>query len=380
MVAWGGNHFSPLLLLYGQVHGYSTVQVNLAFAFYILGLIPGFLIAGPISDQHGRKRLLALALALGMLASGILGVGGASVAALCAGRLLSGASVAIGMVVGTSWIKELSQHDADPSLRARRASLTLTAGFGLGAGISGALAEWAPAPTLLPYVVHVTLSLAAAPPMLLTRDTSMNNRPARSILADLSIPLSGRRRFLGIVAPMAPWVFAAPALAFVVGPALLAPSVATWQIAFAALTAVVTLAVGALVQPLVPVIDRLTRGHHGVAGLAIAAAATAVLGVGAHVGAPVLAVAAAGLFGSAFGICIVAGLVEVQAMADPGGLAGLTGIYYSLTYLGFALPVTLAEAAHLVPYEVLLAAVSVAALVCATIVARTVDRGPRPAL
>src|SRR5687768_7367423 len=34
MVAWGGNHFSPLLLMYRQIDGYSAVQVNLFFAFY----------------------------------------------------------------------------------------------------------------------------------------------------------------------------------------------------------------------------------------------------------------------------------------------------------------------------------------------------------
>ena len=57
MAAWGGNHFSPLLLMYRQVDGYTAVQVNLFFAFYILGLIPGFLVAGPFSDEQGRKRL-----------------------------------------------------------------------------------------------------------------------------------------------------------------------------------------------------------------------------------------------------------------------------------------------------------------------------------
>ena len=64
---------------------------------------------------------------------------------------------------------------------------------------------------------------------------------------------------------------------------------------------------------------------------------------------------AAALLGLGYGICIVAGLVEVQAMADPHSLAGLTGIYYSLTYLGFALPVILAELAHLASYQYLLA-------------------------
>ena len=157
--------------MYRQIEGYSAVQVNLFFAFYILGLIPGFLVAGPFSDEHGRKRLVSIALALGIAGSVILGLGGASTIAMCLGRLVSGVSVAVAMVVGTSWIKELSQHDADPPTRARRASLTLTAGFGLGAGVSGALAQWGPTPTLLPYAVQIALSLAAIPPLIRVPET-----------------------------------------------------------------------------------------------------------------------------------------------------------------------------------------------------------------
>ncbi len=369
MAAWGGNHFSPLLLMYRQIEGYSAVQVNLFFAFYILGLIPGFLVAGPFSDEHGRKRLVSIALALGIAGSVILGLGGASTIAMCLGRLVSGVSVAVAMVVGTSWIKELSQHDADPPTRARRASLTLTAGFGLGAGVSGALAQWGPTPTLLPYAVQIALSLAAIAPLIRVPETrTADPTQARSLVGDLRLPPRGRRRFLGVVLPMAPWVFSAPALAFVVGPALVAGRVGSYSVGFAALAAVVTLAFGAAVQPLVPRIARQTGERQGVVGLLVASAGTAVLAVNAQLGSPALAVAAAVLLGIAYGICIVAGLVEVQAMADPHSLAGLTGIYYSLTYLGFTLPVILAELAHVVPYGYLLAVLAAICLGCAVIV------------
>ncbi len=379
MAAWGGNHFSPLLLMYRQVEGYSAVQVNLFFAFYILGLIPGFLVAGPFSDEHGRKRLVSAALVLGIVGSIILGLGGASTIAMCLGRLVSGVSVAVAMVVGTSWIKELSQHDADPPTRARRASLTLTAGFGLGAGVSGALAQWGPAPTLLPYAVHIALSLAAVVPLVRAPETrTADPSEARSLTGDLRLPPRGRRRFLGVVLPMAPWVFTAPALAFVVGPSLVARQVGPYTVGFAALAAVVALTFGAAVQPLVPRIARLTGERQAVVGLLIATAGTAILAVNAQLGAPGLAVAAAALLGVAYGICIVAGLVEVQAMADPHSLAGLTGIYYSLTYLGFTLPVILAELVHFAPYQYLLAAVAAVCLACAVIVGHNLKATHRP--
>jgi MFS transporter len=350
----------------------------LFFAAYVLGMIPGFLVAGPISDVHGRKRPTVVALGLGVVGSVVLGLGGADPVAMCAGRLISGISVAVAMVVGTSWIKELSQHDAGPAGRARRASLTLTAGFGLGAGVSGALAQWGPEPTLLPYAVHIALSLAAAIPLLRATDQqpitlphATDQRPADGPpRIDLRIPPAARRRFLLVVVPMAPWVFSASALSFVVGPTLVAERLGGFRVGFATLAAVVTLSIGAAVQPLVPRIARRTGGRQAVVGLLISALATGVLAVDARLGSPALAVAAAALFGAAYGICLVSGLVEVQALADPRALAGLTGIFYCLTYLGFALPLLLAELAHLASYPSLLTGVALVTIGCAALVGR----------
>jgi len=45
------------------------------------------------------------------------------------------------------------------------------------------------------------------------------------------------------------------------------------------------------------------------------------------------------VLGCAYGLCLVAGLVEIQRLADHSALAGLTAAYYALTYLGFAAPI-----------------------------------------
>jgi len=108
-LAYGGNQFSPLLLLYRQREGYSQVAVDLLFAAYIVGIIPGFLICGPLSDRFGRKPVLLAGAVLGVVGSAVLGLGAASLPLLAVGRLVSGASVAAAMVVGSSWIKELSE-------------------------------------------------------------------------------------------------------------------------------------------------------------------------------------------------------------------------------------------------------------------------------
>ena len=378
IIAWGGNHFTPLLLLYRQAYGYSTVEVDLFFAFYVVGLVPGMLIAGPLSDRHGRRPVMLAGLALGIAGSILLAAGGSVAVAMCCGRLIAGASVAAGMVVGTSWIKELSVAGGAPAAGARRAALSVSAGFGIGAGVAGVLAQWGPAPAVMPYLVHIALSAAAVPALARAPQPA---RPGQigSLLGDLRVPRPARRRFLRVVLPMAPWVFAAPALAFVLGPALLAGHAGPDRIAFATLLTVITLACGTAVQPLYPRIVTLARGRQAVLGLALVLAATVLLAVNDVLLEPAWTVLAAVLFGVAYGICIVSGLTEVQAMAGPDDLAGLTGIFYCLTYAGFALPVVLSALAADASYPALLGVVAAICLACAALIARSLGRVPAEA-
>ncbi|WP_182906906.1 hypothetical protein [Microbispora sp. H13382] len=90
------------------------------------------------------------------VASLVLCFGGQSAWPIYAGRLITGFAVGIAMAVGSSWVKELSAG-ADGGLAARRAALCQTAGFGLGAGVAGVLAQWGPWPMVAPYVVHLLL-------------------------------------------------------------------------------------------------------------------------------------------------------------------------------------------------------------------------------
>jgi MFS family permease len=384
MLAWGGNHFTPLLLMYRQVDGYSSVEVDLFLAFYILGLVPGFLIGGPLADRGGRKRVMVVGIAMSVLGSAVLAAGAASPVWLCAGRLVVGVSVAVAMVAGTSWIEELSQApwDASPggTSGARRASLALTAGFGIGAGVSGALAQWAPAPTVLPYLVQIGLLAASAAPLALAPETrsAVAEQPSRApagggglvatlraLARDLRVPRPARARFLRVVLPSAPWAFGALAIAYVVTPALVSSQVGSDRVAFATLLTVVALGTGALVQPLVARIAELTGGRQLVLGLGLTFLGVALCAVDAAVLSPELAVVIAIVMGLGYGISIVSGLIEIQRMAGPDDLAGLTGIYCSLTYVGFLLPVALAALAGVASYVALLIVVAIVCLACA---------------
>ena len=175
-IAWGGNEFTPLLVMYRTSEAFTPLTVDLLLFAYVLGIVPALLIGGSLSDRFGRRPLMLPAPVLAALGSTILALGADSALTLALGRVFSGLALGLAMAVGGSWIKELSSPPwGSGQAGARRAAMSLTAGFGMGAGVAGVLAEWAPAPTVLPYAVNIVLALAAAALIFGTPET----RPSR---------------------------------------------------------------------------------------------------------------------------------------------------------------------------------------------------------
>ncbi|NMH97081.1 MFS transporter [Pseudonocardia sp. K10HN5] len=370
-VAWGGNEFTPLLVMYRQAGGFSAQVVDLLLGAYVLGIVPALLLGGPLSDRYGRRPLLLLAPPLGIAGSAVLAAGHDSAALLFAGRMLSGLALGLVMAVGSSWVKELSSapyDDADPGAGARRASMALTAGFGLGAVAAAGLAQWGPWPYLTPYLLNIVVTAPAGMLLLRAPETRPSRGRVGSLLADLRVPAAAHRRFLRVVVPMAPWVFGSAASAYAILPGVLLPRTPGVGIAFSGLLCLVALGCGVAVQPLA---RRLDDPHSaravglalviGTAGMLAAAAAAATL-------SPGVAVVAAAVLGSAYGLLLVSGLLEIQRIAGPDDLAGLTAVFYSVSYLGFFVPVVLAVLHTWWDYPTMFAAGTVLAVVTAVAV------------
>ncbi|MEV4461402.1 MFS transporter [Microbispora sp. NPDC049633] len=371
---WGGNQFTPLLLMYRRLGGYSTLSVDAFLGAYVVGLVPGLLLAGPVSDRRGRRPVLVAGAVASAVASLVLCFGGQSAWPIYAGRLITGFAVGIAMAVGSSWVKELSAG-ADGGLAARRAALCQTAGFGLGAGVAGVLAQWGPWPMVTPYVVH--LLLAVVIPVLLLRVpetrpplphvTGSVRELLTALVNDLRVPAPARRRFRLVVLPMAPWVFGTAGLAYAVMPQLVGFRVGDWGLAYATGLTVLTLGTGVAVQPVARRLhrERGTRtGRAPVAAMAVTLVGAALCAVNAVLLSPWLAAVASAALGAGYGIAVVSGLLEIQRMAGADDLAGLTGVYYTLAYAGFLLPTVLATLSAWLSYPVMLAAVAAVALVC----------------
>lgn len=368
-VAWGGNEFTPLLVMYREVSHLSALTVNVLLGAYVLGIVPALLIGGPLSDRFGRRPLLLPAAPLGVVGSLVLALGPASVPTLAAGRVLSGLALGLVMAVGTTWVAELCAATGAPRAGARRASLALTLGFLLGAGVAGALAQWGPWRTGTPYVLHAVVTVAAGLAVLGVPETHPASGARRRLRDDLRVPAVGHRRFLRVVLPLAPWVFGAVGSAYAVLPGLMREQVGDVPIAFSALLTVVTLAVGFGVQQLARLVDTSRSARASVLALALL-----VVGMGlaawasATLALPVVLLAAA-VLGAGYGLALVAGLSEVQRIATPDDLAGLTAVYYSAAYLGFFVPAVLAWLSARWAYPAMFGVGAGVALLCLAVVA-----------
>lgn len=373
-VGWGANHFVALLLVYKQTLRLDAAAPAALLGMYALGLVPGLLLSGPLSDRYGRRAIVFPAAVLTLAASALLGAGGGSFALLLWGRLLYGIGAGAAMNPGAVWLLDLSEGTA-PGVGARRATLALSAGFGFGPLLSGLLAQYAALPTVLPYVAHVVAQAAALLAAARVPAPSRLTGPPGPLLR-IGLDRSNRGAYLRGVVWMAPFVFAFPGIAFATLPALDGGTLRPGTIgALAALT----LAAGMLAQPLTRRRAPTTMAR---AGLVVGAAGT-VLGAGAvswHI-APLLLVAAV-LLGVAYGVCMTSGLRTVQSLARPETLGGLTGLYYVLTYVGFGTPLALAllSRAHIVAPLPSLFGVSALALVAALALRTPAPRksgGPR---
>lgn len=380
-VGFGANLFSALMPSYKHFYAFTQSHVTFLLAVYVLGLIPTLLVSGPLSDVFGRRAIIRPAMVLSAIGSLVLLSGVQfGYGALLVGRFLVGASMGMVLAAGASWLKEITAGPA--AVSARRATVAITAGFGLGPVCGGVMAEWLPAPDVLPYLLHILLVLGIAAlawntpqaepvgvravgaadgvrdvgdpdEMGSLRDVNAEARDARTRIAEI---FRGRLfsravltpRFLWAVAAWAPWVFGAATTSFGVLPTL---AQVGWMSAYTGLVAALTLGSGLLVQPWA---QRL--GERGTVAPAIVGLVLIVLGMAASAlvaltESPLAVIPAAVLLGASYGVMMVSGLREVQEIAPPHELGAATALYYSLTYAGFFAPFALSFVGPIIGYE-----------------------------
>jgi MFS family permease len=377
-IGWGAQQFTPLLLLYQARLDLSPTIVQATFGLYVLGLIPGLLLGGPVSDRYGRRRVMVPTLIASAIGTALLILGGSGVGWLFVGRLVSGVASGAGFSSGAAWIKELSaaSSPADAKQGPRRLTVAMGIGFSLGPLVAGILAQWAPAPTVVPYLPHLALAAVAALMAVGTPETRISNSQS-SLLRHLRIAEVRERRFLTVVVPLAPWVFGSVAIAVAYLPGLVRSHIAGHALIFSALIVVLNATAGIFVQPFARRVDHPDKPRLLAAAMGIVVFGILLAAVAAATVQPVLVAVDAVVLGAGYGCCQVYGLLEVQRMARPDHLGGLTAAYQAVSYVGLAASVPLAAASRTISPAVLLVGVAVlAALTLAWTTRMAVRTGP----
>ena len=382
-VGWGANQFTSLLIAYHQHLGLALSVNEALFGIYALGLIPALLIGGPASDRWGRRTVVRPAAVTSVAATLVLMAGAHSTPLLFVGRFLAGIVSGAVFAAGTAWVKELSVPPFDMTAGeqsgARRAAIGLSAGFGLGPLAAGLIAQWAPAPLVLAYLPHLAVMALVLRGLWRVPETVPRLAGGGpSLAARLRVPAAAHPRFLSVVLPTAPWVFGAASVSFAVLPSVVSGRTQGFGIAFAGLIAALTLGVGVAIQPVARRFDRVGSPRGAVAGLTLVAVGMAAAALAAELSNPVVVLAASAILGGGYGLCLVGGLLEVQRLAGPDELAGLNAVFYALTYVGFALPIGLAELTRFTSFTVLLLCLTGLAVACLAVVATSADRGRHP--
>jgi MFS family permease len=331
-VALGTNVPTPLLLLYRRTLDLSASDLTAIFGCYALGLIAALTLAGPVSDRFGRRVLVLPFAVLAGLVSLLFIPAAAHVPLLYAGRLLQGVVSGVVFSVSNAWLQELAGSDGSQSA-ATRGAVATSLGFALAPAMSGLLAQYGPAPTTLPYLVHVAVLVVGVGALLTVPETVHVRATGR--LLTLGLPPEARRPFWAVLAPTGFGVFAFPAVASSLLPLLVVPS--GTGVAYAGVIAGLTLAASAVAA------RAGRRAERGAAPLGMALGA---LGYGLGVVAIVtrsepLLLPTAVLMGAGGGLCLTAGLTLTARLAPPHARGAMNSAFYAFAYTGFGTPLLL---------------------------------------
>lgn len=358
----GTNVPTPLYAGYEREFGFSPLVVTLVFAVYVAALVPSLLVAGPLSDAIGRRRVLIPAVALAMAGSVLFAVASGT-AWLFAARLVQG--IALGTASGavTAAMAEL-EPAGDRSRAAMVAAVTAVAGVGSGPLLGALLAQYGPAPDVLPYLVEIALLVPAglaiaAMPEPVTRSRWRPRRP--------QVPAAIRAAFIrsGITSFLA---WAVTALFLTLIPSYVATLTGSGNLLAGGAVVALMLGCSAVAQRIAhgrqPAPLQMTGLGLLTASLALLIAAGTVHSLGVLLGATVLA-------GVGQGFGFLGAMTEINRIAPPDRRADVLSSFYVVTYLGTGLPVIgvgfLATALGLLPAVRIFAVI--AGILCLTALA-----------
>jgi MFS family permease len=329
---------TPLYVLYQRRDHFSSLVVTVVFAVYAAGVIASLFLVGHVSDWLGRRRILATGLFLNV-ASALLFILAPSLTGLLVARVISGFSVGMTTATATAYLAELhlTAHPGAPRNRAQILAIGVNlGGIGFGPLVAGVLAQFAPAPLVLPYVVVGLTLFVLATLVLATPETvTVPSERPRWHPQRVVVPVEARRQFVaatltGLAAFAVYGVFSS------LVPRFLADTMGISSHAAAGVVAFTIFATGALAQmamsPLKPVTLLRTGNPTLLVGLFLLASGMWTANLALFVAGTVVSGVGAGLvFRGAMATAGEAAPPESRAEAIAGFFLG--------AYVGLSVPV-----------------------------------------
>jgi MFS family permease len=325
---------TPLYGLYREEIGFSELIVTVVFAVYAIGVIAALLIAGDFSDVLGRRPVLLSALGLSLL-SAVCFLFQNGLPLLFVGRLLSGFSAGLFSGAATAAVLELAPPD-----RRARAGFAATAanmgGLGCGPLLSGILAQYAPWPLRLPFLVHIVLLVAAFAVTRVLPETVARRTP-RPPLRPQGMVVPPQTRAAFVPAGLAAFAgFSLLGLFTAVAPSFLAQTLGERNLAVTGLVVFSVFCASTAGQ--------LLMGRLGVrralpAGCLVLTTGMAVVASSLLVESLPMLVVGALVGGLGQGMSFRAGLTSVGAVAPEEHRGATISAFFVVAYVGISVPV-----------------------------------------
>jgi MFS family permease len=188
VILLGSQLATPLYRIFQAEFGFSTLTLTVIFSVYLVAVIAGLLVFGPLSDAVGAWPALAAAIVSSAGGSLLFAVADTT-ALLYVARALQGLAVGAAIGAGTAALTEL-QPRGDRDRAALVVTLATTGGVAVGPLLAGVLVEYALG-AALPFLVYLALlAPACAAPVLfrvVARPGGCSWRPSRP-----NLPPQGR--------------------------------------------------------------------------------------------------------------------------------------------------------------------------------------------
>ena len=330
---------SPLYRVYQARFHFSAATLTAVFAVYVLVLLVTLLVFGSVSDYLGRLPVIIAALVFSVAACAVFLVANGT-GALYAARSLQG--IATGLASGPTGAALIDLQPPGGQRAPVVTSVFSTLGLALGALVTSALVQYAPAPTRLIWWALLAVFAAGIAAVLAMAEPG-SRRPG--VLASLRPRVAVPRQARGTFAAAVPCIVAGWALGGLylsLGPSLAAQATGSPNLLWGGLVIFLLCGTGSAAAFALRNIRSRTMMLAGclflIAGVAVTFGAIATTSSAGFLAGTAIA-------GTGFGLAFLGSFRVITALAEPDDRAGLVAAIYIVGYLAFSVPALIAGVA-----------------------------------